>query len=201
MAGAQTLEAKKVPEIETDEASAAGGGGNRGIRMPSGRAEEGGYSTSNPGRPRFVYPALVPRSAPGSTCRNRGAVARRLCSRWPMPQRAALCPADSLTPAHPPDRPRKGSGRCPNSLYAHFSRLSPPPSPPPRALHGIFRCDPLVTETAQGVLLAKAKRAADREWLDNREVNSFLKRAQKTPRFKELAVERICQARTPRGEG
>lgn len=39
----------------------------------------------------------------------------------------------------------------------------------------------------------KAKRAADREWLSGREVNAFLKRAQKTPRFKELAVERICQ--------
>lgn len=45
------------------------------------------------------------------------------------------------------------------------------------------------------MLLAKAKRAADREWLDGREVNVFLKRAQKTPRFKELAVERICQVR------
>lgn len=39
----------------------------------------------------------------------------------------------------------------------------------------------------------KAKRASDREWLSDREVNAFLKRAQKTPRFKELAVERICQ--------
>lgn len=43
--------------------------------------------------------------------------------------------------------------------------------------------------------MAQAKRAADREWLDGREVNVFLKRAQKKPRFKELAIERICQAR------
>lgn len=46
---------------------------------------------------------------------------------------------------------------------------------------------------AQGLLLVKAKRAADRDWLSGREVNSFLKRAQKTPRFKELAIERMCQ--------
>lgn len=45
----------------------------------------------------------------------------------------------------------------------------------------------------QGLLLVKAKRTADREWLSGREVNAFLKRAQKTPRFKEMAVERICQ--------
>lgn len=49
------------------------------------------------------------------------------------------------------------------------------------------------SECQKGLLLVKAKRAADREWLDGREVNDFLKRAQKTPRFKELVVERICQ--------
>ncbi|CAM9434425.1 unnamed protein product, partial [Hapterophycus canaliculatus] len=50
------------------------------------------------------------------------------------------------------------------------------------------------SKPAQGLLLVKAKRTVDREWLSSREVNAFLKRAQKTPRFKELAVERICQA-------
>lgn len=49
--------------------------------------------------------------------------------------------------------------------------------------------------------MVKAKRSADRDWLDEREVNAFLKRAQKTPRFKELAVERICQARTSTAGG
>lgn len=44
-------------------------------------------------------------------------------------------------------------------------------------------------------MLAKAKNGVDREWLDGHEVNAFLKRAQSTPRFKELAVERICQVR------
>ncbi|CAM9735053.1 unnamed protein product [Ectocarpus sp. 4 AP-2014] len=56
---------------------------------------------------------------------------------------------------------------------------------------GVFYVE---SKPAQGLLLVKAKRAADRDWLSGREVNAFLKRAQKTPRFKELAVERICQA-------
>ncbi|CAM9931926.1 unnamed protein product, partial [Discosporangium mesarthrocarpum] len=43
----------------------------------------------------------------------------------------------------------------------------------------------------QGFLLAKAKKAGDRQWLERHEVNAFLRRAQKTTRFKELAVERI----------
>jgi hypothetical protein len=44
-----------------------------------------------------------------------------------------------------------------------------------------------------GLVLLKGKRSNHRTWLEKHGVNAFLKQAQKTNRFKEMAVERLAQ--------
>jgi len=44
-----------------------------------------------------------------------------------------------------------------------------------------------------GIMLLKGKKNHHRAWLEKHDANGFLKRAQKTTRFKELAIERIGQ--------
>jgi hypothetical protein len=56
---------------------------------------------------------------------------------------------------------------------------------------GVFH---LESKPSQGLVLVRGRRAPYREWLEKRDVNGFLRRAQRTPqRFKEMIVERLCQ--------
>lgn len=51
----------------------------------------------------------------------------------------------------------------------------------------------LESKPAVGMILLKGKRVAYREWLERRDGNGFLKRAQKSGRCKEMLVDRIGQ--------
>ncbi|KAG5182590.1 leucine rich repeat protein [Tribonema minus] len=54
---------------------------------------------------------------------------------------------------------------------------------------GIFYVE---SKPTQGLMLARCRRESHRAWLDRCDLNGFLKRAQRSTRFKELAVERLC---------
>jgi hypothetical protein len=57
---------------------------------------------------------------------------------------------------------------------------------------GIFYIE---SRPAQGVLLAKGMRESHKEWLEKSDLNGFLRKAQRSTRFKEMAIEKLCQVR------
>jgi hypothetical protein len=62
----------------------------------------------------------------------------------------------------------------------------------PTGGRGIFYIE---SRPAQGVLLAKGRRESHKVWLERSDLNGFLRKAQRSTRFKEMAIEKLCQVR------